>query len=87
MKPTRQQLIAAIEPHLAAERTMLARIERGEDIAYAECPNADLNGTWDMPEFGEARRLTGELEMVWDFGGWREALNCIEGGKLGGVTI
>jgi hypothetical protein len=69
---TQAQLIAAIEPNLAAERQALA----------AGDPS------WDLPEFSEARRLTAELGMQWDFDGWEDALNCIKThSELGGVAV
>jgi hypothetical protein len=70
-KITHQMLIDAIEPHLNAE-----------DIALKQnLPS------WDLPEFSEARRLTAELGMQWDFLGWSDALHCIiTHGQLGGIA-
>lgn len=68
----KQALIEAIKPNLKAERTALA----------SDQPS------WELPEFAEARRLTEELGISWDFDGWEDALNCIERhGMLGGVEI
>ena len=98
---TAQQILDAIKPHLAAEREIAARIQRAigadrlwklpedETAPVEDLPrNWEVNGTWEMPEFAEARRLTAAAGCVWDFEGWDRAADAVRFHlSLGGVKF
>lgn len=79
---------AASTDHLRdTSATLLSALRRAAEAEARHLAQYPEDDTWELQAAADARSLTEAAGMKWDFTSWADALECAEGGSLGGVEV